>query len=126
VDDNHKSQLTSEQKDNAMERRWTTRMPAKLNVDLYFQSMEVVNCQTRDVSFGGVFLELHQWVPPMEASVELVFRLGEANNYRKYRIPAKVVRSTGEGVGIMFRDFDAAAFRSLREVLRHRDETAIH
>lgn len=109
-----------------MERRWTTRTPARLNVDLYFQSMEVVNCQTRDVSFGGVFLELYQWVPPMEASVDLVFRLGEANNYRKYRIPAKVVRATGEGVGIMFRDFDAAAFRSLREVLRHRDEIITH
>lgn len=109
-----------------MERRWTTRTPARLNVDLYFQSMEVVNCQTRDVSFGGVFLEMNQWLPPVDAAIDLVFRLGDAGNYRKYRIPAKVVRTTPDGVGIMFRDFDAAAFRSLREVLRHRDETVIH
>ena len=108
-----------------MERRWTTRTPARFDVDMYCEGYDLATCQTSDISFGGVFLELGHTPPPVDSTVDLVFHCGSAGDTRaRYKLPAKVVRVTDRGVGVMFRDFDAAAFRSLREIFRTKDEHA--
>ncbi len=105
-----------------MERRWTTRTDAALSVDLYSQSGEVLDCTTRDISFGGVFLKMRQALPEIGTLVELIFKFEAAEDEpSQYKMPARIVRTVNGGAGIMFRDFDATAFRSLREVLRHKE-----
>ena len=101
-----------------MERRWTERTSINVPVDLSYGGLQTEDCRTRDIGLGGVFIEL-----PTEANiaaemaVELTFKLGASPNLTKHRINARVVRVTEDGVGMMFRDFDAIAFRSLQEVL---------
>ena len=104
-----------------MEKRWTIRTPARLNVDLHYKDLEVVNCRTRDISLSGAYVEVEQLQPSVDMPIDLVFKFGEVGHYTKYRVPAKVVRSDGSGIGIMFKDIDVSSFRSLREVLKHKD-----
>ncbi len=92
---------------------------------MYCEGYGVTTCRTSDISFGGVFLELEGMGPPVDSPVDLVFHCeGVGNQPARYKLPAKVVRVSEGGVGVMFRDFDAAAFRSLREIFRTRDEHA--
>ncbi len=104
-----------------MEKRWATRTLANLSVDLLYKDLEMVNCRTRDISLNGAYVENLQVQPMVDMPIELVFKFGEIGDYIKYRIPAKVVRTDGEGIGVMFKNVDISSFRSLREVLRHKD-----
>ncbi|MBI2778293.1 MAG: PilZ domain-containing protein [Gammaproteobacteria bacterium] len=104
-----------------MERRWTARAPIYLDVGLFFQGKEISVCKTRDIGLGGVFLESAQPLLPKEAQVELIFMLGSGAQRIKHKIRAKVARLAEEGMGLVFRDFDATAFRSLQEVMRHKE-----
>lgn len=101
-----------------MEKRWAARRPVQIRVELRYKDMELVNCRTRDISLNGAFVEVQEMQPAVSAPVELVFRLGEPGQYTRYKVPAKVARSTGEGIGVMFEELDVSSFRSLREVLQ--------
>lgn len=104
-----------------MERRWTDRTPINVPVDLTFAGMQNGEYRTRDIGLGGVFIETSGKIPlAQEAAVELTFKLGSGGHITKHRINARVVRIAPDGVGMMFRDFDAGAFRSLQEVLRYK------
>lgn len=100
-----------------MEKRWAARRDVQISVDLKCKDVEVVNCLTRDVSLSGAFVQVRQLQPPVSAAVDLVFRLGEPGHSTKYTVQAKVARTTGDGVGVMFEELDVSSFRSLREVL---------
>ena len=101
-----------------MEKRWAARRPVKISVDLRYKDMEVVNCQTRDISLNGAFIEVHQLQPTVDAPIDLIFRLGDPGRYTKYKVPGKVARATGEGIGVMFEELDISSFRSLREIIQ--------
>lgn len=101
-----------------MERRWTERTSMNVPVDLSYAGVQTEACRTRDIGLGGVFVELPEGADlAAETPVELTFKLGTGPHFTKHRINARVVRVSGDGVGMMFRDFDAIAFRSLQEVL---------
>lgn len=109
-----------------MERRWTERTPIDVPVDLSYAGMQTGECRTRDIGLGGVFVEIPGAANlAQETSVELTFKLGSGADVTKHRIHARVVRVTADGVGMMFRDFDAGAFRSLQEVLRYKQGEVI-
>ena len=104
-----------------MERRWTERTPINVPVDLAYAGIQVGEYRTRDIGLGGVFVEMPaESKPAAETSVELTFKLGAADSASKHRINARVVRVVQDGVGMIFRDFDAGAFRCLQEVLRYK------
>lgn len=109
-----------------MERRWTERSLARLDVELHSSDEDIAMCMTRDISFGGAFVEMKAERPELDSKLDLVFKLRENEQNTKYRVHAKVVRMTDDGFGVMFNNFDASAFRSLREVLRHKDDQSAH
>jgi hypothetical protein len=110
-----------------MERRWTERTSINVPVDLAYAGIQTEECRTRDIGLGGVFVELPKEVSlAADTAVELTFKLGTAPQLTKHRINARVVRVTGDGVGMMFRDFDAIAFRSLQEVLLYNQNNALN
>jgi len=105
-----------------MERRWTERTPIDVPVDLSYAGMQTGECRARDIGLGGVFVALPKEISLAEETpVELTFILGEGGHVTKHHINARVVRVSQEGVGMMFRDFDAVTFRSLQEVLRYKE-----
>ncbi len=96
---------------------------AQLDVDLMEEEHLVARSFTRDISFGGAFVAMKGIPrPALDSKLDLVFKLGDDAHTTKYRVHARVVRETDDGIGLMFKDFDASAFRSLRELLRHKDE----
>ena len=106
---------------DCMERRWTERTSMTVPVDLSYAGVLTEECRTRDIGLGGVFVELPTEVSLAEETpVELTFKLDTNSGLTKHRINARVVRVCGDGVGMMFRDFDAIAFRSLQEVLLYK------
>ncbi len=110
-----------------MERRWTERTSINVPVDLAYAGAQAEECRTRDIGLGGVFVELPDTVNiTADTAVEVTFKLGTAPNITKHRINARVVRVSEDGVGMMFRDFDAIAFRSLQEVLLYNQNNALN
>lgn len=104
-----------------MERRWTTRRKLGLEVDVVFEGGHLSGCQTRDIGLGGVFVKTGDRVLPDDQPVEVRFKLQGPVEVEEHKIRAKVVRLVSGGAGLMFRDFDAGAFRSLQRVLKVRE-----
>lgn len=105
-----------------MEQRWSTRTPVTMDVDLIYDGEEIA-CKTRNVSLGGVFLDASP-VAPVDAVVELTFKLGVGERRTKHKMKARVVYAASGGMGLMFRDFDSASFRSLQELVRYTQSAA--
>ena len=103
-----------------IERRWTTRTPINLDVEVLCHGAGLAVCKALDIGLGGVFLKINPDEIPPDPNVELFFLLGAGESRIKHKIKAKVVRATPGGIGVMFKDFDATAFRSLQEVLRYK------
>ena len=104
-----------------IERRWAKRTPVSLDVEVICQGKGAAACKALDIGLGGVFLEMGRDEVLPDSNVELMFLLGASSQRIKHKIKARVVRTSAQGMGLMFRDFDATAFRSLQEVLRYKD-----
>jgi len=109
-----------------MEQRWSPRTRVNLDVDLLIKGKEVGGCRTRDIGMGGAFVEVNKDFQAEKAIVELIFKLGSGNHFSKHKIKAIIVRVANDGVGLMFRDFDASAFRSLQEILQYAQSHTMH
>ncbi len=101
-----------------MEQRWSPRTRADLDVDLSFRGEILSNCKVRDIGMGGLFIEVKKEFP-RDTVVELKFKLKSAGQDTRHRLRATVARSSDNGLGMMFCDFDAGTFRSLQEVLHY-------
>ena len=101
-----------------MERRWTTRTKLDVDVDVLFSGGASMSCKTANIGLGGVYLSSNDSQLEKGESVELTFKLDESHNSEACKLRAKVVRLTERGVGLMFKDFDAVAFRSLQKVMK--------
>lgn len=104
-----------------MERRWTTRTKLALTVEVACEGGRILRCTTEDIGLGGVFVNAPTTAIPEGQNVELIFSLPANSAPEEHKLRAKVVRATDAGVGLMFRDFDATAFRSLQRVMRARE-----
>ncbi|MFQ5470433.1 MAG: PilZ domain-containing protein [Gammaproteobacteria bacterium] len=121
-----------------MEQRWSPRTNVNIDVDLHVNGEEITGCKTRDIGMGGVFVETHNCLPNDEKEVELIFNLiadsnvsGDMPSYSSdknaiHALKATVVRITDDGLGLMFRDFDANAFRSLQMILHYAQTDFAH
>ena len=109
-----------------MEQRWSPRTRVNLDVDLLIKGKEVGGCRTRDIGMGGAFVEVNSAFQADKAIVELIFKLGSGKHLSRHKIKAIIVRVAEDGVGLMFRDFDASAFRSLQEILQYAQSHTMH
>jgi len=101
-----------------MERRWTTRTKLNIDVDALLNDEAPIQCKTGDIGLGGVYLNfLADSHLAMGDTVELTFKLHTPQS-GACKLKAKVVRLTEQGAGLMFKDFDAIAFRSLQQVMK--------
>ncbi len=101
-----------------MEQRWSPRTRADLDVDLSFRGEIVSDCKVKNIGMGGLFVEVEKEFP-RDTVVELKFKIKAAGKDTKHRLRATVARSSDNGLGMMFCDFDAGTFRSLQEVLHY-------
>lgn len=99
------------------EHRWNERQTTDLSVLISARPHGLRQARIRNISTGGLFVELPPRSPlpalPEDAHVELIFVHSVHHVTRLLRVPALVVRSTREGAGLMFRDFNLGAFHTL-------------
>jgi hypothetical protein len=110
-----------------MENRWSGRRQLRLNVDVFRNGQKVCSCTSRDVGLGGAFLDMEQThAMTQDDNIELVVHLLSGQTPIKHSLPARIVRVTGEGVGLKFQAFDTSVFRSLQEIMSYRQPDQIH
>jgi len=103
---------------SAIEQRWSQRRSASLDVDVVKDSSLLARCRARDVSLGGVFLEIDENIIDKCQDVELIFTLAKSEA-AQHKLKARTVRVAADGIGLMFKDFDTNSFRALQEIMRY-------
>jgi len=109
-----------------MEKRWSERKRLCVGVDVYLKGDLFNSGRSSDIGLGGTFLHVDSQAPlNKDTDVELVFRLAsdEAGvEAVRHKVNARVVRSSDQGVGFKFCNFDTGVFRSLQEIMAYQSE----
>lgn len=93
-----------------MERRYQQRKSLDLDVILYDRQGQVGAFKARNLSVGGIYVE----TGPVDLCVgDLldVSCLVECGRAKMHNLRGIVVHHTGEGVGVMFRDYDISSLK---------------
>ncbi|MBL1293611.1 MAG: PilZ domain-containing protein [Thiotrichales bacterium] len=99
-----------------IEKRWSSRQPLRLEVDVEFGGNSFMG-QTIDVGLGGVFVETKAHHFEQDKDVTLRFQSDHDSRIESSDLNARIVRVSDGGIGLMFQNFDADAYRSLKTVM---------
>lgn len=100
-----------------MEHRWNIRTPIRLNVIMQSAGIGLISGRTRDLSFGGTFVET---APSVAVSRNHMVKLSVPVAGDMKTISAMVVRTPPHGFALMFTDFELDTFSLLDMLLRSR------
>lgn len=93
------------------ERRYAARHRLDLPVYIRYRKRPFLGARGRDLSVGGMYLEVQSLTLPAGTPIELEFRgLG-----RNWLLPAVVTHGDGDGIGVSFRDPQPGLFEGLLE-----------
>lgn len=101
-----------------IEKRWSSRQPLRLEVDLECGD-DRVSGRTLDIGLGGAFIETEVYHFQQDKDVVLRFQSQHVAQTEPADLNARIVRVAEEGVGLMFQDFNADAYRSLKTVMSY-------
>ena len=98
-----------------VEHRWSSRKDIRLNVNLYYPPIGMINGRTRNISLEGMFIDLEGVRIPAQARLEVAFTAELRGRCIEHRLPAYVVHAGENGVGLMlqhvgYREFDALRY----------------
>ncbi|GMR20072.1 MAG: hypothetical protein BMS9Abin36_0667 [Gammaproteobacteria bacterium] len=99
------------------DKRESARMALRREVLLGGRHLSNQFCQTRDISPEGVFVETGETSLVVNNEVELVMSLPAQDGQKDYRLPARVARVTGEGVGLQFKRLGVDTFSAVLGLL---------
>jgi hypothetical protein len=99
------------------ERRGNPRMPLQLSVSLYFNSLMLLDCRTRDISPEGAYVDTGGEILPHSADIDMNLRIDVDGRTLQHRLPAQVTRIDETGVGLSFRHDDYRSFSDLVALL---------
>lgn len=97
-----------------MEHRWNHRVTVAARVMIYDRHYGAAAGKVRDISAGGVRVELDRGLCPLNAPVTLLL-LQEGLDGSALRLPAMVARASGAEIGLMFLEHDDCAAIALRD-----------
>ena len=100
-----------------MEQRWSQRKEVTLNVNINFRGSELTQGTSYNIGLGGIFIKTNTHCLQNNQIVDLFFTMDGDSTRHKLR--AKVIRELKDGYGLMFKDFDTNAFRSLQVIMKH-------
>ena len=92
-----------------MEHRWNARRPLTVKAILHSPVLGPERVKIRDIGAGGVRVEVQDDVPATNLHVELVFVGNERGILRIYRVPALIVWTSKNMVGLMFYEMSPRA-----------------
>lgn len=97
--------------------RWSSRQPVVLEVAVHNHEQSVVRGKTHDISIGGMFVEAHPLDLSLNDQVNVAFNLEKDGVINHHYLPARVIRLTDKGAGLMFSDFSPTTVNALKELL---------
>lgn len=98
-----------------MEHRWNIRTPIQLDIVVEPTGKDTVSGRTRNLSFGGAFVETNPVAPVNRNSmVKVLLPIGDDTK----SVSALVVRTESGGIGLMFTDFALDTISELDKLLR--------
>ncbi len=92
-----------------MEHRWNARRPLTVKAILHSPVLAPERVKIRDIGAGGVRVEVQDDVPATNLHVELVVVGNEHGILRIYRVPALIVWTSRNMVGLMFYEMSPRA-----------------
>lgn len=102
---------------NTSDTRWSARRRIQLQVEIYCAGRPYARCVTRDVGFGGMFIEAGRALPRCARTLELVVSEHQARGGYSHRFHATVVHHNARGLGVAFRRYDVTDVRALQAFL---------
>ena len=98
--------------------RWSERHPMRLGVTLKSGGQRPQQAWCCDLGLGGMYVEVDpEWLS-LNSPLYVGFDLTRGGKDNHHRLPARVVRLSPNGAGLMFSDFRAEAAYALGELLR--------
>lgn len=85
-----------------MEHRSHKRVSVCRNIDVEYPGGKTVAGNVRDVSFGGIFVELCTTDLPPHSLVQLRIPANDKAHEAFIRVPAAVTRRTHQGIGLLY------------------------
>ncbi len=116
----HQNEERSTMSDNdTNDTRWSARRRVQLRVEIYCAGRPYARCVTRDIGFGGMFIEARRAaLPRCGRNLELVVSEEQpAGGGYSHRFHAKVVRQSARGLGVAFSRYDMTDVRALQAFL---------
>jgi hypothetical protein len=104
------------ERSNDPERRAAHRIPVSIQAVLYYNSLMLPECQVRDLSPEGAFVDTGGHFLPDQALVDLALSVRVAGGV-PLRFAVQVMRCTEEGVGVRMQHTDSNSMRNLIETL---------
>lgn len=100
-----------------IENRCSQRRPMSLDVVLNYHSLGLVQGKTRNLSMGGMFVEMGRIQLPVHAQVDVSLILENKGCCTPPRFEAVVVHDKEAGIGLMFNPPDPAGQDVLRQII---------
>jgi hypothetical protein len=104
------------ERSNNPERRAARRIPVSIQAVIYYNSLMLPECQVRDLSHEGAFVDTGGHFLPDQAQVDLALSV-RAEGGAPQRFTVQVMRCTEEGVGVRLQHSDSGPLRTLIEIL---------
>lgn len=100
-----------------MENRWSTRKPFTGSVIVESARLGRICGTLRDISLGGVLVDIANATLPLNAPVSVALNLCTGDHRGDYRLRATVVRRSPTAAGLLFHPLDTETVRSLRATI---------
>ncbi|MFQ5471011.1 MAG: PilZ domain-containing protein [Gammaproteobacteria bacterium] len=100
-----------------MDHRWYERKSIPINVLLNRRDFPGIYCQCRNISLGGMFVEVDNPSYASGSVVEVIFAIATTDALDEYRIKASVIHVTPHGYGLMFLSINRESLKMLEQLL---------
>ena len=102
-----------------MEHRCCSRVPVALDVLIYMQGLPIMPARTRNLSSGGVFLEMKGHRFSKHKLLEVEFVDSAENELKCYKTQAQVIYCSRDGCGVEFYNISPDIRQNINACLTH-------
>jgi hypothetical protein len=103
-------------------RRKHTRLPLSFASEFFVGNKKIFSGKTKDISFGGVFMSCRNATNEMigfDGRLRIILQAGTENEV--VELTGRIVRATGEGIGIQFISIGAEDYQRFRNVMLYNN-----
>jgi len=105
------------------ESRLYTRVNARLPVSIIYNTVPIADCYTRNISIGGLFVEVHDLGLSENSLIEIRFNVDINHLLFNTHIPAIVKRIDNDGLVVAFERIEKAAEELIIDSIKNSNST---